>query len=86
VRVTRGNEGVGVSERGQGGVAGMLEDEIGVGQGEVVVIISCVFTGGWGDRAEVGQSYIVWGAIAHAREVAERMRLIGDLRDWLKEN
>jgi hypothetical protein len=72
VRVTRGNEGVRVSERGQGGVAGMLEDEVGVGQGEVV-IISCVFTGGWGDGTEVGQSYIVRGAIAHAWEVAERM-------------
>jgi hypothetical protein len=72
VRVARGDEGVRVSERGQGGVAGMLEDEVGVGQCEIV-IISCVFTGGWGDGTEVGQSYIVWGAIAHAWEVTERM-------------
>jgi hypothetical protein len=72
VRVTRGNEGVRVGERGQGGVAGMLEDEVGVGQCEIV-IISCIFTGGWGDGAEVGQSYIVRGAIAHTWEGAERM-------------
>jgi hypothetical protein len=68
--VARGNKGVGVGERGQGGVAGMLEDEVGVGQCEIV---SCVFTGGWGDGTEVGQSYIVWGAVAHAWEGAERM-------------
>jgi hypothetical protein len=55
VRVTRGDEGVRVGERGQGGVAGMLEDEVGVGQCEIVVI-SCVFTCGWGDGTEVGES------------------------------
>jgi hypothetical protein len=73
VWVTRGDEGVRVSERGQGGVAGVLEDEVGVGQCEIVVIISCVFTGGWGDGTEVGKTYIVRGAVAHAWEVAERM-------------
>jgi hypothetical protein len=70
VRVTRGDEGVRVSERGQGGVAGMLENEVGVGQCEIV---SCDFTGGWGDGTEVGETYIVRGAVAHAWEVAERM-------------
>lgn len=50
----------------------MLEDKIGVGQCEIV--ISCVFTCGWGDGSQMGEAPSVVGvAIAHTREVAERM-------------
>jgi len=60
----------------------MLQDEIGVSEGKVVIRgLTC----GWSDRPQVGQAF-VRGTVAHRLEVPERVGLVGQLRDWLQKD